>query len=285
MVGNEFCRACQPPPRVSRVQAAFAIGLLSSTPDAATRLRTAVRDRAVLRDCRDETALLAAIAAQTVGLSVVEVRGMLAPTMVRAVRRVAEAFPQHPVVVWCDVRTLHTSTLLEVAKLNVADLIGGDADELPHALGRAIGSAMQRTVAANIAAAVGDLIPLRLKPVFDYALEHVNDHLDRDQLAATFGVSRRTLHNRLTEAGLPPTRMFLTWCRMFVAVALLEQPGHTLDSVAGQLDFNDGGVLANLVRRYTGVGIMELRRHGALASAADAFRRQVASAQTALADA
>jgi AraC-like DNA-binding protein len=140
---------------------------------------------------------------------------------------------------------------------------------------------MQRTVATSINAAVGDLIPMRLRPVFEYVLEHVNDQLDRDQLAATFGISRRTLHNRLADAGLPPTRTFLTWCRIFVAIALLEQPGHTLDSVSGQLDFNDGGVLANLIRRYTGLGIRELRRHGALAAAAEAFRRQVTEALTA----
>ena len=67
----------------------------------------------------------------------------------------------------------------------------------------------------------------------------------------------------------------LTWCRVLVASALLEQPGHTLDSIAGQLDFPDGGALGKTLRRYTGFGITELRKRVALPMTITAFRETV----------
>ncbi|MBY0489992.1 MAG: AraC family transcriptional regulator [Gemmatimonadaceae bacterium] len=263
------------------MHAAFTIGLLASSADAAPRLREAARGRAQVAECASIEQLVALVADGAVSLAVVEVRRATAADQCRAIRQLQAHFPAHPVVAWADLRELPTALLLELAALRVIDVLRGDAEHLPSALVRAIGAALQRTVAVAIAQAVGDLIPPRLTPVFEYVLEHVNDRLDRDQLAATFGISRRTLHNRLVEAGLPPTRAFLTWCRVFVAVALLEQPGHTLDSVAGQLDFGDGGVLANTVRRYAGAGIAELRAQGALAAAARAFREQVRAARAA----
>lgn len=279
-VGNEFFAGPNRPfPESHRVHAAFTIGLLSTSTDAVSRLQAAARDRVVIAPSEHVEQLAAAIAGGRVTLSVIELHGSRAVEMCRAIRQLQEVFPKHPVVAWADMRGLPTSLLLEVAALRVVDLIRGDADYLPLALSRAVGAAMQRTVSKNIIEAIGDLVPQQLQPVFEYVIEHVNDHLDRDQLAATFGISRRTLHNRLVDAGLPPTRAFLTWCRLFVAVALLEQPGHTLDSVAGQLDFNDGGVLANLVRRYVGAGIAELRQQGALNAAAQAFRSQVDEAR------
>ncbi len=261
------------------MHAAFAIGLLHTATDAVPRLSAAARDRAVVVPCSTVEELTAAVAAGRVTLSVVELRGSRAPEMCRAIRQLHARFPQHPVVAWADLRDLDTATLLEIAALRVADVLRGDADYLPMALSRTIGAAMQRTVARQIALAVGDCFPPRLVPVFEYVLEHVNEPLDRDQLAATFGISRRTLHTRLTEVGLPPTRAFLTWCKLFVAVALLEQPVHTLDSVAGQLDFGDGGVLANQIRRYLGTGISTLRQQGALATAARTFREHIEAAR------
>ena len=286
MVGNEFfSRGAEPLPRVLRVHAAFSIGLLSSATDAAARLSAAARDRAVVVPCSSVEELTAAITVGTVALTVVELRGNRAADMCRAIRQLQTLFPEQPVVAWTDLRDLPTATLLEMAALRVADVIRGDEEYLPMALSRAIGAALQRTVSRRIAQAVGDCFPRRLVPVFEYVLEHVNDQLDRDQLAAVFGISRRTLHNRLTEAGLPPTRAFLTWCKLFVAVALLEQPGYTLDSVAGQLDYSDGSVLANLLRRYVGTGISGLRPHGALAVAARVFREQVEAARNGVAPA
>ncbi|WP_373069598.1 helix-turn-helix domain-containing protein, partial [Gemmatimonas sp.] len=112
----------------------------------------------------------------------------------------------------------------------------------------------------------------RLHPLLEYVLEHSHEQLDREEVAAVFGLSRRTLQNRLTDARLPPLRPFLTWCRLLVAAALLDEPGHTLDSVAAQLDFHDCANLGVALRRYTGTNITRLRDRGAFTAAIRAFR-------------
>jgi len=112
--------------------------------------------------------------------------------------------------------------------------------------------------------------------MLEHGLEHAGEHIDRDEFAAVFGMTRRTLHNRFLRAGLPSPRPFLTWCRLLVASALLEQPGHTLDSVAGVLDFPDGGSLGQYLRRYTGSNVTQLRDRGILHTTIGALRSQLA---------
>lgn len=271
MVGNEVTdRGAD-----GDVALAFRIGLLADTPAAAPRLREAVRGRALIEPFADAESLLAAMARRSIALTVLEVRRAGSAAALTTLRRIHENFPSHPVIAWCDLRSLDTQTLLAVARLGVHELIRQDGDDLPHALAHTIANASQRAVSTRIAADLADLVPLRVRPVFEYALEHASERLSREAVAAVFGISRRTLHNRLDESGLPATREFLTWCRVLVASALLEQPGHTLDSIAGQLDFPDGGALGKTLRRYTGFGITELRKRVALPMTITAFRETV----------
>lgn len=271
MVGNDVTAG----PPDGDVALAFRIGLLADTPAAAPRLREAVRGRALIEPFADAESLLAATARGFIAITVLEVRRTGGAAALTTLRRLHENFPDHPVIAWCDLRSLDTQTLLAVARLGVHELIRQDGDDLPHALAHTIANASQRTVSTRIASELADLVPPRVRPVFEYALEHASECLSREDVAAVFGISRRTLHNRLDESGLPATREFLTWCRVLVASALLEQPGHTLDSIAGQLDFPDGGALGKTLRRYTGYGITELRKRGALPTTLDAFRDAV----------
>lgn len=268
MVGNEVTVG----PPDGDVAVAFRIGLLADTPAAAPRLREAVRGRALIEPFADAESLLAATARGFIALTVLEVRRAGSAAALATLRRLHENFPAHPVIAWCDLRSLDTQTLLAVARLGVHELIRQDGDDLPHALAHTIANASQRNVSTRIANELSDLVPPRVRPVFEYALEHASEHLSREAVAAVFGISRRTLHNRLDESGLPSTREFLTWCRLLVASALLEQPGHTLDSIAGQLDFPDGGALGKTLKRYTHHGISELRRLGAVVTTMAAFR-------------
>jgi AraC-like DNA-binding protein len=251
------------------------IGWIPSASATLTRLRNLVPRGTVVVPCADDDALVSAIVSGRVGVTVVEAGGSTHALTMMAVRRVREAFPEHPLIAWCDFRTIQPPYLLDIARAGVSDIIRQDDDELPFAFARLLSAARQRRVSARIAAMLGDIVPVRLRPVFEYALENAGAHLDRDAVAAVFGVSRRTLHNRLAEAGLPTTRAFLTWCRVLVASALLEQPGYTLDSVAGQLDFTDGGNLGQMFRRYTGCNITQARELGVLATTADALRAHV----------
>ncbi len=248
------------------------IGWVPATSATIVRLRNIVPKGTVVVPCADGAELLEAVTVGRIGLTVIEAGTGSNAVALLALRRVREAFPEHPVIAWCDVRTIETSTLLEIARAGVQELIRHDFDELRHVFTRIASAARRRAVSGRISAMIGGRVPATLRPVLLYALEHADEVLDRDAIAAAFGVSRRTLHNRLVAARLPTTRPFLNWCRLLVASALLEQPGHTLDSVAGQLDFSSGENLGKALRRYTGMGIMQLREHGVLREAVTVFR-------------
>ena len=245
------------------------------------RLRLIAPPHSTVSAFEDEVELLGALARGGLALTVVEAGGPTHELAVRTLRRVHEDFPQHPLIAWCDLRRITSQELLDVARAGVQDIVRRDFDELKHAFARTIATATQRAVSVQISLALADLVPRSLQPVLEYALEHADQHLDRDAVAAVFGVSRRTLHDRLVACGLPPTREFLTWCRVLVASALMDQPGHTLDSVAGLLDFSDGNHLGQVLRRYAGAGIAginRLRDGGALEATLVAFRASVESA-------
>jgi AraC-like DNA-binding protein len=65
----------------------------------------------------------------------------------------------------------------------------------------------------------------------------------------------------------------MTWCRLLVAGSLLQEPGHTLDSVALQLDFSSGHHLGTVLRRYVGAGVAEMRAGCGVAEAIEAAFR------------
>lgn len=251
------------------------IGWIPSSSPTIDRLRNIVPTGAVVVPCADDVALLMAVSSGRVALTVVEAAGGSNAAALLALRRLREGFPKHPVIAWCDVRAIESHDLLEIARAGVQDLIRHDLDELRHVFARIVASATQRAASYRILEELADLVPPRLYPLLSYVLEHSNEHLDRDGVAAVFGLSRRTLQNRLTDAQLPPLRPFLTWCRLLVAAALLEEPGHTLDSVAAQLDFHDGPNLGTALRRYTGTNITGLRARGAFREAIQAFRDHV----------
>jgi AraC-like DNA-binding protein len=235
------------------------------------RLRGIAPPRSTIIAFQDEVALLEALTKGGIALTVVEAGGSTHDLAVRALRRVHDAFPQHPLVAWCNFNTIQSSQLLDVARSGVQDIVRHQLDELKFSFARIFANATQRAVGTEVSEMLRDVVPTRLQPILEYALEHADEHLDRDTVAAVFGVSPRTLHDRLTSAGLPSTHRFLMWCRLLIASALLNQPGHTLDSVAGQLGFTDGHNLGNRLRRYTGHGITALREGGSLEATVSAF--------------
>lgn len=258
------------------MKAEFGIGWVPASSPTIYRLRRIVPVGTVVVPCADDVELLVAVSTGRVALTVIEANGGSNTIALVALRRLRESFPKHPVVAWCDIRAIAPHDLLAIARAGVQDLIRQDFDELRHVFARVVASATQRAISYRVLEELADMIPPRLQPLLAYVLEHSDEHLDRDGVAAVFGLSRRTLQNRLTEANLPPLRPFLTWCRLLVATALLDEPGHTLDSVAAQLGFQDGPHLGVTLRRYTGTNITQLRARGAFREAIRSFQEVAA---------
>lgn len=255
------------------------IGWVPATSDTIRRLSGIVPDGSVVLPYIDEVALIADIANGKVALTIVEGGGGTQAVAVRTIRRVRQTFPVHPVIAWCDLHSMPSLDLLDIARAGPQELLRHGHDEIQVVFARIMASAMRRAAGAQISDILNPALPRKLRPIFEYAVERASEHLDRDEFAAAFGISRRTLHNRLVNAGLPATRTFLTWCRLLVATAMLDQPGHTLDTVSGQLGFYDGRNLGTALKRYTGSNVTDLRKGSVLKATIAAFQVKLAEGQ------
>ncbi len=242
------------------------------------RLRAAVGKSGGVRHFPDGVAALVPIVQGEVDATVVAVDGANSDVALRTIRQLRAAAPAHAIIAWCELRTSPSRLLLDIAQAGVTELVLRDVDDMQHVLARVLASATQRSTARQIDDRLGELIAAPMRPLFRFGLEHAHESLGVDEVSATFGVTRRTLRNRLVEHRLPRPRVFLTWCRLLVAGALLDERGRSLDSVAGQLDFPSGHGLGMVFRRYLGSGINALRDRQVSATVESAFRMALAEA-------
>jgi len=251
---------------------AFGVACIPASPLLLARLRDAVGQPDRVRHFPDAASALPHIISGSIDATVVAVFAGEIDQALNTIRLLRETVPTHAVLAWCELRALSTRQLLDIAQSGVAELVLRDVDDMRHVLARVLTSATQRSVVQRIEAKFSAMVPHALQPLFRYALEHAHEPLTVDGVAATFGVTRRTLRNRLVDHSMPRPRHFLTWCRLLVAAALLDERGRSLDSVAEQLDFSSGAGLGMMLRRYAGSGITSLRDHHVSSVVEAAFR-------------
>lgn len=220
----------------------------------------------------DGTAVVEAIRAGGVSLTILVVNARTFDVAVAALRRIRVAFESHPVIAYYDPAGLPQRNLLELAQSGISDLVQLDIDDSRPFFIRIIESASRASHAQQLAAMLEGDVPASMRSVLMFGLEHAGRNMDVPKLAASMGLSRRTLSWRMVQQGVPSPRIFLTWCRLLVAALLLEESGRTLDSVADQLNFPGGHALGAVFFRYMGRGIMSLRQEGVLDIALEEFR-------------
>lgn len=256
----------------------FEVGCIHGSPLLLARLRAAVGPDGGVHQFPDASAALLPIIRGEIDATVVAVEAGNAEAALRTIRQLRAAMPTHAIIAWCELRTSPSRLLLDIAHAGVTELVLRDVEDMQHVLARVLASATQRSSARQIDDRLGPLIAAPMRPLFQFALEHAHESLGVSEVAATFGITRRTLRNRLVEHRLLRPRVFLTWCRVLVACALLDERTRSLDSVAGQLDFPSGHGLGMVLRRYLGSGINALRDRQVSAAAECAFRAALAEA-------
>jgi AraC-like DNA-binding protein len=254
------------------------VACIPGTPLLQARLRDAVGSPGAVSAFPDASAALPSILRGEIRCTVVAVDTENVASALAMLRVLQQLVPSHAVVAWCDRRALTTRQLLDIAQAGVAELVLRDVDDIRHVLGRILSAAAQRSHSLDIEARLGPHVAAAIRPVFRFMLEHANQAMDVDRVAAAFGITRQTLRNRLLQHRMPLPRTFMTWCRLLVAGSLLQESGHTLDSVAWQLDFNSGHHLGTVLRRYAGAGVVEMRSAGVSSAVEAAFRAALCSA-------
>lgn len=255
------------------------VACIPGTPLLQARLRDAVGESGAVVAFPDTSSALPSILRGEIRCTVVAVDTDGAQSALSILRVLQQLVPSHAVVAWCDRRAVNTRTLLDIAQAGVAELVLRDVDDMKHVLGRILSSAAQRSHSLDIELRLGSCVPDAMRPVFRFLLEHAHQAMDVDRVSAAFGITRQTLRNRLIQHRMPLPRTFMTWCRLLVAGSLLQESGHTLDSVAWQLDFNSGHHLGTVLRRYAGSGVAEMRAAGVSAAVESAFRAALSGHQ------
>ena len=239
----------------------------------AARLRDAVGPGGVVHLFNGADEAIGFVARGEVDCSVIAVDASSFDRDIGHIRRIREAFPGHPIVAWCEMRSLSSRQLLDIAEFSIADLAFRGMTDSRHPFAQLLSSALQRASARQLDSRLSALFPDSIRPVFVMALERASEPLDVERAAAAFGITRRTLFNRLVHHGLPRPQTFLLWCRLLVAGTLLDERGRTLDAVALQLGFSTGQNLGAALRRYVGTNIKALRQGNVSPAVEAEFRR------------
>ncbi len=240
---NKFCVACIP-----------------SSVVLVARLTAATTPGGSVVGFNDIDSLLNSIARGVVHCTVVAVENETIQNDIGNIRRLRDDFPQHPILVWCDPKLISTRHFLDIAQLGVSEIAFQGVTDSRYVLAQLLATSRHRSFSREVYSRLSAHIPRQLRPLFEIGLARAGEPLDVNHAAAALGVTRQTLRNRLVYHGLPRTRSFLIWCRLLVGTWLLDQPGHTLESVAFQLGFSNASNLGAALRRYVGAGITELRK-------------------------
>ncbi len=181
---------------------------------------------------------------------------------------VADMRREHPsvtIVAYCASIAGSSDAIVGLIRAGAHALVIRGVDDERHAFRAALRSAEQRCAATLVFERIRDQLPPAVAPLVALYLRADGVPPTVAEAATLLGVHRKTLVNRLAAAGCPTPRALRTWCRLFVAGRLLEEPGRTVESIALQLEFDSTTGLRNAIKRYTGHGASAVRAAGGLA--------------------
>jgi transcriptional regulator GlxA family with amidase domain len=166
---------------------------------------------------------------------------------------------------------------VELVRAGANELVRSGFDDVGVVLRAALTSAHVSCTAQLVRCEVAQLIPARVSDIVDYCLDNGGHSLNVAQLARALGIDRRTIVRRLTEARLPGPQEMIGWCRVLLAARLLDDPARSIEHIALALDFPSAGAMRNMVHRYTGLRINEVRENGGFHCVIHLFKKALAS--------
>jgi len=104
-----------------------------------------------------------------------------------------------------------------------------------------------------------------------YVIMHVRQPLTVESVASQIRLSRRTLARECAKHELPQPGDLISWCRLLVAAAILDQGHQTVDMIGHRM-FGSPSALRNMFQRYVGRTPTQLKALGAFESTIATFR-------------
>lgn len=240
-----------------------------------SRLRAALRDRYGLVTCADFSELLRACSNEPVSLAIIDL--FATPSLNEgfdALRQLKRRFPSVAVVLYVAVPPAQPRDLFEAGRFGLDALIVADVDDEPRRMLPLIEQAEARGVLETLRRALGDVKPT-VRDATLIAVTRAHQRLSPEGLAKILGVRRKSLSERLAQAGFPTAQRLIAWGRLIVAARMLEDSERSADSVALALDYPSGSAFRNTCQRYLHAAPQQIRARGGASYVIGAFLRQV----------
>jgi len=236
------------------------------------RFRAAVRDRHEVVACDDWAALVRACERQPVRVAVVDL--FVEDDPFDRLRRIRQRLPRLSVIAYVSVTLDRAADLFDAGRQGVDALIIADRNDSPIELARTIAIAESRTLADIVRRQLSGVDSVVYDAVM-LAITQAHERLSPTALAARLGVPRRTVLQRLSNAGYPAPLRLLTWGRLIAAAHMLEDAHRSADRVAATLAFPSGSAFRNTCQRYLHATPRQIRARGGSQYVIRCFFRQV----------
>jgi AraC-like DNA-binding protein len=245
------------------------------------RLRTAIRDRHTLVACDDWSALLHACERQAVRVAVLDLFAG-GQANFDHVRRLKQRLPRLTLIAYVAFAPERAHDLFDAGRQGMDGLVIADQDDSPRSLLSLIERAESRSLGAVVRAAL-DGVDATTRDAVLLAVTRAHERLSPEGLARLLALPRRTVSERLANAGFPPPQRLLSWGRLIVAAHLLEDRHRSADRIAVALDFPSGSALRNACQRYLAATPGEIRERGGASFVLRALLREVNAPEAAIA--
>jgi AraC-like DNA-binding protein len=187
--------------------------------------------------------------------------------------------PELPIVLWCDRTEAAERGLDAHLRAGVSAVIFRDAGDLERRFLGSLTSARELAFQQLTDQTLYRRVPAGLAPVVRYCLDHAAHHPRPEAVAATVGLTARSLAGHLRRAGLPPLATLMSWSRVLAASYRLEFTAEPVGIIARSLGFSNPASLRSALKRYANDTPNELRESGGFGWVLRCFERYLLKAQ------
>lgn len=241
------------------------------------RLRDALQTRHQLIAAASWSEFLAACDGAPAVAAIIDLQDYPHPTF-DALRQFRTRHGSAAMILYVAAPPVPVRDVFEAGRFGFDAIIVAGHDDSP----RDILGVIERAMARGVGELVRPVVARAPSVARDAALAVVArayERLSPETLARLLGVRRRTLTERLAEAGMPAPQRLIAWGRLIMAARLLEDADRKVDAIASTLGFPSGSAFRNTCQRYLGCTPQEARSRGGAAYVIQAFAAELAPAR------
>ena len=170
------------------------------------------------------------------------------------VHRLIEAAPMVPVIAALPLYPQHVPAAWTLLDWGVSELLDLVMEPTPWALAQRAAGAHARPFKRRLEAGLSPYASGHALVLLRAAAEVTVDGGARAELARVFGVRERTVASLCAREALPRPRRLLSWLRVLLALALVEEPGRGVRGAARAAGYADQSALRRAAAALLGTG-------------------------------